>query len=86
MGDRPGHPELEASWDWDAEQRSAPCAVEQKQTVSAEAPLPLHGRVRFEVDGQERDETVNVRERAHAFEFRLPSSRPRWSSIPATSS
>jgi len=71
---RAGHPELEASWDWDAERQVGTLRLDQKQTISAEAPLfRFSTRVRFEVDGQERDETVTVDAATHAFEFHLPS-------------
>ena len=35
----PGHPELEARWEWDDERKVGTLRVAQKQTVSAEAPL-----------------------------------------------
>ncbi|HET6149769.1 MAG TPA: M1 family aminopeptidase [Polyangia bacterium] len=71
---RPGHPELEASWDWDPEREIGVLHLEQKQAVSPEAPLfRFTTRVRFEIDGVERDEPISVTGATHAFEFRLPS-------------
>ncbi|HEX4406168.1 MAG TPA: M1 family aminopeptidase [Polyangia bacterium] len=71
---RPGHPELECAWEWDEDRKVGTLRVAQKQAVTAEAPLfKFDTRVRFEVDGQERDEAVSVTEATHAFEFRLPA-------------
>ncbi|HEY2902070.1 MAG TPA: M1 family aminopeptidase [Polyangia bacterium] len=71
---RPGHPELEASWQWDDDRKVGVLRVEQKQAISAEAP-PFKFRtvVRFELDGQERDEPVVIDQALHAFELALPS-------------
>jgi aminopeptidase N len=70
---RPGHPELECAWEWDEDRKVGTLRVAQKQTVTAEAPLfKFDTRVRFEIEGQERDEAVSVSEATHAFEFRLP--------------
>ena len=42
--------------------------------MTAEAPLfKFETLVRFEVEGQERDEPVAISEATHAFEFRLPA-------------
>ncbi len=71
---RPGHPELECAWEWDEDRKVGTLRVAQKQTVTAEAPLfKFDTRVRFEIEGQERDEAVSVSEATHAFEFRLPA-------------
>jgi aminopeptidase N len=66
----PGHVELEASWEWDSEGNLGTLRLAQKQ--GGDKVYAFTVTVRFEVDGAERDETVNVRERSHAFEFRLP--------------
>jgi aminopeptidase N len=71
---RPGHPELECAWEWDEERKVGTLRVAQKQAVTADAPLfKFDTVVRFEVDGQERDEAVSVGEATHAFEFKLPA-------------
>jgi aminopeptidase N len=44
----------------------------QKQAVTPEAPLfELSATVRFEIDGQTRDEKIVIREATHNFEFQL---------------
>jgi aminopeptidase N len=71
---RPGHPELECAWEWDEDRKVGTLRVAQKQTISSEAPLfKFTTRVRFEIDGQERDESVSVTEATHAFEMKLPA-------------
>jgi aminopeptidase N len=71
---RPGHPELEASWEWDAERLVGTLQLEQKQAIGPETPLfRFSTRVRFEIDGVERDEPVAVTAATHSFEFHLPS-------------
>jgi aminopeptidase N len=74
--ERPGHPELECGWEWDAERGVGTLRVQQKQSVSDELP-PFHFDVgvRFELGAETRDETVTVSEAAHLFEFRL-AERP----------
>jgi aminopeptidase N len=67
---RPGHPELELTWDWDADKQVGTLRLEQKQTAE---PYHFHAQVRFEVEGQIRDHEIRVRERSHGFEFRLPA-------------
>ncbi|HXI58757.1 MAG TPA: M1 family aminopeptidase [Polyangia bacterium] len=71
---RPGHPELEAAWQWDEERKVGVFKLEQKQAITPEAPA-FHFKtlLRLEVDGQERDEPVVISEAVHAFEFKLPS-------------
>jgi aminopeptidase N len=66
----PGHVELEAGWEWDADANVGTLRLAQKQ--SGDKVYAFSATVRFEVEGNERDEVVNVRERSHAFEFRLP--------------
>jgi aminopeptidase N len=71
---KPGHPELECAWEWDEDRKTGTLRVAQKQAITAEAPLfKFTTRVRFELDGQERDETLSVTEATHAFEVKLPS-------------
>src|SRR5450432_1132331 len=71
---RPGHPELECVWEWDEERKVGTLRVAQKQAITAEAPVfKFDTSVRFELDGQERDEPVAVTEATHAFEFKLPT-------------
>ncbi|HVX94520.1 MAG TPA: M1 family aminopeptidase [Polyangia bacterium] len=71
---RPGHPELEGAWEWDEDRKVGTLRIAQKQAVTAEAPLfKFETLVRFEVEGQERDEPVAISEATHAFEFRLPA-------------
>jgi aminopeptidase N len=71
---RPGHPELECAWEWDDERKVGTLRVAQKQAVTPEAPLfKFDTCVRFELEGQERDEPVAVIEATHTFEFKLPS-------------
>ena len=73
---RPGHPELECAWEWDEDRKVGTLRVAQKQPVSAEAPLfKFDTRVRFELEGRERDELVAISEATHAFEFKL-AARP----------
>ena len=73
---RPGHPELEARWEWDEDRKLGTLRVAQKQPISAEAPaFKFSAAVRFEIDGREQDERVTVAEATHAFEFRL-AARP----------
>jgi aminopeptidase N len=66
----PGHPDLEASWEWDADGGVGTLRVQQKQ--GGDKLYAFAATVRFEVDGAERDEVVAVRDKSHAFEFRLP--------------
>jgi aminopeptidase N len=66
----PGHVELEAGWEWDSDASVGTLRLAQKQ--GGDKVYAFSTTLRFEVDGVERDETVNVRERSHAFEFRLP--------------
>jgi aminopeptidase N len=66
----PGHPELEGSWEWDPDSGIGTLRLQQKQ--GGDRTYVFAATVRFEVDGAERDEKVLVREKTHAFEFRLP--------------
>jgi len=73
---RAGHPELEGRWDWDEDRGIGTLRLAQKQPITPEtAPFKFAAAVRFEVDGQEHDERVQLAEATHAFEFRL-SARP----------
>ena len=71
---RPGHPELEGRWDWDEDRKVGTLRVTQKQAVTPETPLfRFSVIVRFEVEGEERDERITVNDAMHAFEFALPA-------------
>jgi aminopeptidase N len=67
--DNPGHPELECTWVWDADQRVGSLRIEQKQ--EGDKIYDLRVCVRLVVDGQERDEMVHLCQRSHTFEMRL---------------
>ena len=69
----PGHPELEGAWEWDTDKKTGTLRLEQKQ--SGERPHRFTTRVLFEVEGVQREETVDVDQRSHAFEFHL-AARP----------
>jgi aminopeptidase N len=66
----PGHPELEGDWRWDPEAGMGTLRLEQKQ--AGDKVFAFTAPIRFEVGGEEREQRVTVRERSHAFEFRLP--------------
>jgi aminopeptidase N len=66
-----GHPELEGGWDWDPERGMGTLRLQQKQ--AGDKLYTFTTTVRFEVDGELRDEAITVRDRAHVSEFRLPS-------------
>jgi aminopeptidase N len=67
--DSPGHPELECTWQWDADKHVGSLRVEQKQ--EGDKLYDLHTSVCVEVAGQERDEPIHLCERSHTFELRL---------------
>jgi aminopeptidase N len=67
--DHAGHPELECAWEWDADKGVGSLRVEQKQ--EGERVYDLRTCVRFELDGEERDEPVHISLRSHTFEWRL---------------
>ena len=70
---RPGHPELEGRWEWDEDRKVGVLRIAQTQAVTPETPLfRFSVDVRFEIDGQDRDERVTVSEASHTFEFPLP--------------
>ncbi|MGB8294478.1 MAG: M1 family aminopeptidase [Polyangia bacterium] len=69
----PGHPELEGAWEWDVDKKVGTLRLEQKQ--ASDRPHRFTARVRFEVNGEEHEETVDVDQRSHAFEFPL-AARP----------
>ena len=69
----PGHPELEGTWEWDADKKVGTLRVEQKQ--SGDRPQRFATRVRFEVEGGEHEEGGEMSQRSHAFEFHL-AARP----------
>jgi len=68
-----GHPELEGTWEWDADKKVGTLRLEQKQ--SGDRPHRFTARVRFEVEGKEHEESVDLTLRSHSFEFRL-TARP----------
>src|SRR5450432_2348306 len=69
---RAGHPDLVCSWTWDDERGLGRLRLEQKQTVSDDAPLfQLEVAVRFEVAGALIDQTIVISERSHTFELRF---------------
>ena len=73
---RPGHPELEGRWEWDEDRKVGVLRIAQTQAVTPETPLfRFSVDVRFELDGQDRDERVTVSEASHTFEFPL-AGRP----------
>jgi aminopeptidase N len=67
--DHAGHPELECTWQWDADKCVGALRVEQKQ--EGDKVYDLQTVVRFDIAGQERDEPLHLRERSHTFEFKL---------------
>ncbi|HEY5281365.1 MAG TPA: M1 family aminopeptidase [Polyangia bacterium] len=67
--DHPGHPDLECSWQWDADKRMGSFRVEQKQ--EGDKLYDLSALVRIEVAGQEHDEAIHIHLRSHTFELRL---------------
>jgi aminopeptidase N len=71
--DSPGHAELEATWEWDADKKVGTLRLEQKQC--GDRPYRFAARVRFEVEGEEREESVDMSLRSHSFEFHL-AARP----------
>jgi aminopeptidase N len=68
----PGHPELDATWSWDPDKQEGVLRVEQKQ--NGERLYDLDLPIGFEVDGQERNDTVQLNRKSHAFLFKLPSA------------
>ena len=64
-----GHPELEASWEWDADRKLGRLRLEQKQ--ASERAFCFDVDVRFELAGEEWDQTLKVRERIQTFEIPL---------------
>ena len=67
--DNAGHPELECSWEWDADKRVGSLRVEQKQ--EGDKLYDLQTLVRIEVAGKTRDEAIHIDQRSHTFELRL---------------
>ncbi|HVZ74242.1 MAG TPA: M1 family aminopeptidase [Polyangia bacterium] len=71
---KPGHPEIECGWEWDEDRKTGTLRVAQKQAINADAPVfKFSTRVRFEIDGQERDEALTITEATHTFEVKLPA-------------
>ncbi len=69
----PGHPELEGTWEWDADKKVGTLRLEQKQ--SGDRPQRFTTRVLFEVEGVQSEQGIDVSQRSHAFEFPL-AARP----------
>jgi aminopeptidase N len=67
--DQPGHPEIECTWEWNADKGMGSLRVEQKQ--EGDKVYDLRTSVRLDVAGQERDEPIHLQQRSHTFEFRL---------------
>ena len=67
--DQPGHPELECTWQWDADKQVGSLRVEQKQ--EGDKAYDLRTSLRLDVAGQERDEPVHIQQRSHTFELKL---------------
>lgn len=65
---RSGHPEVEVAWSWD-EQRGE-VSVQVRQTQRQE-PLRLPVTLAFVVDGQQQRRQIELRDRSHAFRFKL---------------
>ncbi len=67
--EQPGHPELECTWQWDADSRVGSLRVEQKQ--EGDKVYDLHTLVRVEVADRERDEPIHIHQRSHTFTLPL---------------
>ncbi|HEX7508152.1 MAG TPA: M1 family aminopeptidase [Polyangia bacterium] len=67
--DQPGHPELECTWEWNADKRLGSLRVEQKQ--EGDKVYDLRTAVRLDVAGLERDEPIHLQQRSHTFELKL---------------
>jgi aminopeptidase N len=70
--DHPGHPELECSWQWDADKGAGSLRVEQKQ--QGEHVYDLRASLRLEVGGREIDEPIHITEKTHTFEIKAESA------------
>jgi len=68
----PGHPELEGSWEWDADKGAGTLRVEQKQ--QGEHIYELRTTLRLEVDGREVDEPIHITEKTHTFEIKAATA------------
>jgi aminopeptidase N len=64
-----GHPEIECTWEWDADKQVGSLRVEQKQ--DGDKVYDLRTAVRLDVSGQERDEPIHIQQHSHTFEFKL---------------
>ena len=70
--DGAGHPELEISFGWDAEQKLANVTVEQKQKVDARTPLfRIPTKIRFRVGGHDVDVPIELVDAKQTFHIRL---------------
>jgi aminopeptidase N len=66
-----GHPEIAGSWKWDPDRKLGQLRLEQKQ--AGDRPFTFDVEVRFDVGGQEWNQTLKVRERIQTFEVPLPA-------------
>ncbi|MBN2574013.1 MAG: HEAT repeat domain-containing protein [Deltaproteobacteria bacterium] len=64
-----GHPELECTWQWDADKRTGSLRVEQKQ--EGDKLYDFNTGLRLEVAGRERDVPLHITLRSHTFDVRL---------------
>jgi len=70
--EHPGHPDLECTWQWDADKKVGSLRVEQKQ--EGERAYELRTSVRFEVDGREHDEPIHICQKTQSFQFKLDAA------------
>ena len=70
--DGAGHPELDVAIRWDADTKLATATVEQRQKVDARTPLfRIPTRLRFRVDGADRDVAIELTDAKHTFHIAL---------------
>jgi aminopeptidase N len=70
--DGAGHPELDVAIRWTAEDRLATVTVEQTQKLEARTPLfRVPTRIRFRVDGKDRDVAIELHDAKHVFHIAL---------------
>jgi aminopeptidase N len=64
-----GHPELECTWQWDADKHVGTLRVEQKQ--EGDRLYELGANLRLEVAGRERDVPLHITLKSHTFDVHL---------------
>jgi aminopeptidase N len=70
--DGAGHPELEVQFRWDPAERLATVTCMQQQKVEGRTPLfRIPTRLRFRVDGADRDVPIEIVDAKHVFHVRL---------------